>query len=189
VIVVGLFPSFNSGEDSPRLHASLDDYVNWYTNRMTAEHRDRRQRPASSCHGVARLMRHHWAIERDYLDPVFGPHTLGRGAVYADAIPWKWNTNRDPELSDTAVLRYARGRIAEIASVLQPDVLLTIGAPTAAALGLEPPQVTPNVECGRIGYWAGQCLVLFHPDRPWTAGGRAVYRASVQQLLRDIFPI
>jgi hypothetical protein len=173
VLVVGLNPRCSSHEDSPRLHATLDDYVNWFANRMAAELRNRR----------------YGAIERDYLDPVLGHCGLGRGAVYADAIPWKWNAGRGPDLGDTAVLRYARGRIAEIASVLQPEVLVSIGVPVAEALGLDPPQETPNVERGRVGYWEGQCLVLFHPNRRWPARGRAAYNTSVQQLLRDVFSI
>jgi hypothetical protein len=186
LLVVGLNPGYNPEEDIPRLSASLDEYVEWYANRMVLERRDQWRRPMSRFSGMPGLIRHYWAIERDYLDPVFGPQSLGRRAVYVDAIPWKRNAEVRPDLNDTAVLRYARARVAEIASVLEPRLLLTLGVFAASAVGIVGPQTVPSVIDSRVGYWQGKCLALFHPNKRWPTGTRAAYLAAARQRLQEV---
>jgi hypothetical protein len=165
VLVVGLNPGYESSEDLPRWTANLDDYVHWYAFRMAQDSRDEWGRPASSFGGAKRIIRHYHAVERDYLDGVVGPQALGRVAVYADAIPWKWNAVANPDLGDPVVAEYARSRIAEIAAVLQPNILVSLGVFAADALGLSRPNAKPNAEICQIGWWRGCCLPVFHPNK------------------------
>jgi hypothetical protein len=81
-------------------------------------------------------------------------------------------------------MRYARGRIAQIATVLKPSVVITVGVLAPQVLGTDRPAPEPVLSEGRIGYWTGCCLPLFHPNRGWPHGQRPGYLIAAQEQLR-----
>lgn len=186
VLVVGLNPGYSAEEAIPRLPDGLDAYVAWYARRFAADGRDEWGRPVARIAGVPRLVRHYQSVERDYLAGVLAGRPLGRVAVYADAIPWKWNADADPhpDLGDPSVAKYARARVQEIAAVLQPRVLVTLGVFAAGCLGLPRPAPEPAAITHAVGVWEGTCLPLFHPNKRWPASARAAYLDRVHDALR-----
>lgn len=184
VLVVGLNPGYSAQEAIPRLADGLDAYVAWYARRFAADGRDAWGRPVARIAGVPRVVRHYRSVERDYLSGALGEQPLGRVAVYADAIPWKWNADQHPDLDNPAVITYARARVQEIAAVLRPRVLVTLGVFAATCLGLPRPALEPAATTQAVGVWEGVCLPLFHPNKRWPAEGRAAYLSRVHDALR-----
>lgn len=182
VLVVGLNPGYGPTEEIPRLSDTLEQYVLWYAERMSR--RDERGRPYSSYEGKRGYIHHYVAVERDYLTPVLQEKALGRVAVYADAIPWKWNADSNPDLDHADVAEYAQARIAEIANALHPSLVMTLGQRAANFFGLWPSQ-DPTRSRVDIGRWTGNCLPCFHPNKHWKRGEKTPYLECARLAIRD----
>lgn len=189
ILVVGLNPGFGPTEDIPTLSTRLDVYIDWYARRFCQDRRDWAGRPASIVDDQMRIVHHYARVERDYLDPVLGPQSLGRVAVYADAIPWKWNSEQNPDLRNAAVANYAVQRVQQIIESLKPPVVVTLGRSAAEWLGLPRPSTAPTAVQGAVGQWSGVFLPLAHPNKHWRAGERGEYvRAANAALARLLQP-
>jgi hypothetical protein len=189
ILVVGLNPGYGPTEHIPTLNTRLDVYIDWYAHRFSQERRDWAGRPASIVDDQTRIVHHYARVERDYLDPVLGPQSLGRVAVYADAIPWKWNSEQHPDLGDPAVAHYAIERVQRIIECLNPPAVITLGGSAAEWLGLRPPSTAPAAVPGAVRQWSGVFLPLAHPNKHWRAGARGEYvRAANAALARLLEP-
>jgi hypothetical protein len=182
VLVVGLNPGYGPTEDIPRLGTALDEYVEWYAHRMNQ--RDEHGRPCSNFEGKRGVIHHYAAVERDYLTPVLQKEALGRTAVYADAIPWKWNADSNPDFGQTAIVEYAQARLAEIATVLQPSLVMTLGQRVAGFVSLWP-DADPRPSKLRLGEWTGDCLPCFHPNKHWKTGEKLPYFERAHVAMRS----
>src|SRR5579859_139178 len=142
VLVVGINPGYGPTEEIPTLSSSLQEYVAWYQTRM--DRRNEGGSPISLYAGEPGIVRHYVTVERDYLTTVLGERALGSSAVYADAIPWKWNREWAPVLKDPQIGLEARARIGLVASILQPNLLLVLGGEPAKQLGTPLPSDEPR---------------------------------------------
>lgn len=181
ILVVGLNPGYGPTEEIPCVGNTLEEYVQWYAERMNR--RDEQGRPYSNFEGKPGVIRHYVAVERDYLTPVLEEKALGRVAVYADAIPWKWNADNNPDLSQTDIGEFARARIAEIACVLQPSLVMTLGVRAAGFFGLWP-SPDPIPQKADIGDWSGNCLPCFHPNKHWKSGEKMPHLERTHSAMR-----
>jgi hypothetical protein len=184
VLLIGLNPGYGPEEAIPRLGDDLGTYIDWYSSRFSDGRRDIWGRPASRhVNGTQRLTLHYHAVERDYLDAALGKAALGRRAVYADAIPWKWNNDQNPELSDRRILEYGRRRLVEIAQTLHPTVIIPLGGLAADCLGAPRPADTPVLGQLTLDSWEGKCLPLAHPNKHWKVGIKEAYLEAAQATL------
>ena len=171
VLVIGLNPGYGASEVMPCLGTSLDEYVNWYACRFDSNHRDDKGRPTAEYleDGQTRIrhVNHYRKVEELLLSQALGPYSLGRNAVYCDAIPWKW-TNSDKTLRprmtrsdwENAWLDASR-RVETITVALKPKVVLTLGEPGEKIFDCAP------IEGGRprlssLGEWKGIHVASAH---------------------------
>ncbi len=164
VLVVGLNPGFGASEIMPCFGTSLGTYVDWYANRFDSRHRDALDRPSAEYledgHIQIRHVHHYKKLEELLLSQALGPNSLGRSAVYCDAIPWKW-ANSDKALRPKVtssnwedVWRDASQRVETIAVALKPQVVLTLGEPGARIFNRAPTEGR-SPEPSSLGDWEG----------------------------------
>lgn len=171
VLVIGLNPGYGNSELMPCLGTPLDEYVDWYAHRFDSNRRDDKGRPAAKYledrQTLVRHVIHYTKVEELLLSQALGPHSLGRDAVYCDAIPWKWaNSNKTvrPRMtrSDWENAWFvAAQRIETIAVALNPRVVLTLGEPGEKIFN------RASTKDGRpapttIGHWHGVHVASAH---------------------------
>lgn len=183
VLVVGINPGYNPLEEIPRFGWSADDYIAFYRHRYVESHRDSRGRPVSILSdGRDQVVKHYAVVER-MLRGALGPQPIGRGAAYADAVPWK---AKETPLLVPDICALARTRIERVVSTLDPTMIITLGAKTAQILSLYHATLQPAVMETRLGIWVGPVLTVLHPNARFTGvGNQGRYVAAVQACIRE----
>ncbi len=171
VLVIGLNPGYGESELMPCLGTPLDEYVDWYAYRFDSNHRDDMGRPAAEYleDGQTRVrhVNHYKKVEELLLSQALGPYSLGRNAVYCDAIPWKWaNTVKSLQPNITKsdwenVWFEAAQRVETVAVTLKPKVVLTLGEPGKRIFNRAPTKDARPMP-STLGHWRGVHVASSH---------------------------
>lgn len=165
VAVIGQNPGYRFDETIPRRGNGLDDYIAFYAKRFDTRLQGK---PCALHSGALKPMNHYAEVE----SVLPARLRLGTGAVYLDAIPWKWGGRWDaasakvqpPKWSD--LQPEARARVLRMAAAMpQLRAVLIVGACTAQLCGCGPlPSKQTPVVWAKLGAVHGRpTLLVFHP--------------------------
>jgi hypothetical protein len=177
VLVIGVNPGYGIDERMPTLESTLEDYIRFYADRFGPQGRNEKDLPAveliaKDLPAPKRSIGHLVKVER-LLEPALGSCSLGREAVFCDAIPWKWNNYRDPSKKHlqpslpthewAEVWKDASSRVGKIATSLKPRVVVILGELSSRLFGLKLTR-GPYVLRAEIGSWSGTVVASLHPN-------------------------
>jgi hypothetical protein len=163
ILVIGLNTGYDSAEQGSPLYSEdgLAAYLDWCRNVLATRARNANGKTVKFVGGRARVIRHYSHVE-SRLQRSYPGIQIGRGAVYADMVPWrsKDGSTVAAALKNTDAQRWVEQHLEKIVQAVYPQKVVLLGQAVAqvARLSWKPLESTPQSWLGRNAW------TVYHPN-------------------------
>ena len=163
ILAMGLNAGYDPAEQGSPLYSEngLPAYLDWCRNVFVTRARNANGKPVKFVGGRARVIRHYSHVE-SRLQRSHPGTQIGRGAVYADMVPWrsKDGSTVAVALKNADARRWVERHLEKIVQAVNPQEVVLLGQAVAhvAHLSWRPSEATPQTWLGRRAW------TVYHPN-------------------------
>lgn len=163
ILVIGLNAGYDPAEQGSPLYSEdgLAAYLDWCRNVFVTRARNGNGKPVKFVGGRARVIRHFSHVE-SRLQRSYPGIQIGRGAVYADMVPWrsKDGSTVATALKNADARRWVEQHLEKIVQAVKPQKVVLLGQAVArmAQLSWKPLEDVPQSWQGRRAW------TVYHPN-------------------------